>query len=188
MNGGERADPSPDSGWSVLDELYRTNRQRLYSFLWARTASREDALDLLQEVFLRAWRHVQGLAEMPEDRRPYWLFACARRLSIDHHRHRQVAVRTERVTGREPSGPDEGGPTIRIETAEALRFLNQAIRDLPDPLREVFALSVLGEMTSAEIGITLGIPAGTVRYRLLKARRALQEAIEQGSGAGGSDR
>lgn len=161
----------------VLDELYRSHRQRLYAFAWARTRSREDALDLVQEVFLRAWRHMPALAERPGEARLYWLFACARRLSIDHQRHRQVVARTERAPDGEPADAGRGDPVRRAEAAETWRLLDTAIRALPAALREVLALSVLGEMTSAQIGVALGIPAGTVRYQLLQARRALRRAL-----------
>lgn len=162
----------------MLEELYRAYRQRLYAFFWSRTGSREDALDLLQELFLRAWRNAESLAEMPEPRRLYWLFACARRLGIDHHRHRQVVANAEQVQDGEPQDPGRGDPSLRLEHSETWRAVDRAIRELPDPLREVLVMKVMGEMPSSEIGIALGIPAGTVRYRLMRARQALARALE----------
>ena len=169
---------------ALLDDLYQRHRRRLYAFFWGRTANREDALDLVQELFARAWRHIDWLAALPHERRVYWLFACARRLGIDHHRHRQVVGRTEGTSDTDPPDADERGPSHRAEQAEALRVLGRSIRGLPAPLREVLALRVLGEMTSAEIGTALGIPAGTVRYRLMQARQRLRGALEQDSAPG----
>lgn len=179
--------PPPVGERALLDALYHAHGRRLYAFLWARTGTREDALDLLQEVYLRAWRHIGTLAELPEERRLYWLFACARRLGIDHHRHRQVVARREGAPPADPPDPGDGAPGRRLEAAETWRVLDGAIRALPAALREVLALSVLGGSTSAEIGIALGLPAGTVRYRLLQARRRLQQAIAPAAAHPGRD-
>lgn len=172
---------------ALLDDLYQTHRLRLYAFFWARTANPEDALDLVQELFVQAWRHVDKVAALPPERRVYWLFACARHLGIDHYRHRQVAQRVEAMP--EPATADSGAgpPGSRLEAEEALRVLHRSIRLLPAPLREVLALSVLGEMTSAEIGGALGVPPGTVRYRLMQARRALQRALDDNVVSGRRD-
>ncbi len=151
------------------------HRQRLYAYLWARTGSREDALDLLQEVFVRAWRNETTLAALSEDGRRYWLFSVARRLGIDHHRHGLVVGRV--VYEADPVAPEGNGPDDRVESAEAVRLLDGAIRALPDPLREVLVMTVVGEMTSPEIGRVLGLPAGTVRYRLMRARHLLRQAL-----------
>lgn len=175
-------DRDPGASWTLIEDLYGAHRQRLYALFWSRTGSREDALDLVQEVFLRAWRHAELLAEMPEGRRQYWLFACARTLGIDHHRHRQVVSHVEQILPPEPPDPARADAGLALEAAETRHMLDQAIRDLPDPLRHVLVLTVMGEMTSAEIGVALGIPAGTVRYRLMRARQALEQAL---AGRGG---
>lgn len=158
-------------GW--MEDLYRTYRQSLYAFFWSRTGSREDAMDLVQDVFIRAWRHATALGDMPESRRGYWLFACARTVSIDHHRHRHIAWKAELRHGTEEAARFAGDPVDLAEAAEDWRDLDRAIRALPEPLRDVLSLRVLGELTSRQISEVLGVPPGTVRYRLARARAEL---------------
>jgi len=63
-----------------------------------------------------------------------------------------------------------------------LEVLDAAIARLPEALRTVLVLQVLGDRTSAEIGELLGRPAGTVRYQLAQARRRLAEELRLMSG------
>ena len=161
----------------LVEDLYLRHRQQVYAFAWARLSERQDALDVVSEVFLRAWRSADRLAGLPDGARFRWLLACARHLIVDRYRHRAVVARAP--DPREPLGKD---PAVATEEAEALQVLDRAIGVLPAPLREILALRVLGAMTSAQIGGALGIPAGTVRYRLLQARRLLRQALGGGGG------
>jgi RNA polymerase sigma-70 factor (ECF subfamily) len=54
-----------------------------------------------------------------------------------------------------------------------------AIRRLPEPQRITLTMAAAGGMTSAELAAALGVPAGTVRYRLSLARRAVAEALDR---------
>jgi RNA polymerase sigma-70 factor (ECF subfamily) len=166
-----------------LAGLYRQERRPLFAFFWARLGDREEALDLVQEVFLRAVRHAALLCRLPAPRRRAWLFACARRLTIDRYRRRAVAGRAA------PEAPPQvEGPEGTLEWSDELRRLDRAIRLLPQPEREALALVVLGGRTSGEAAALLGRPAGTVRYHLLRARRRLKAALGgDGGGAAPGD-
>ena len=161
-----------------LAALYEEQRPRLYSYLWGRTASRQDALDLVQEVFVRAVRHAETLRAMTGERRVYWLFAAARRLCIDRHRRDAATTRlNDALEGALGQAPVTLLPEAAIEDAEAWRRVNDAIAELPPTMREVLAMTVLGEMDSLEIGAVLGIAPATARYRLMRARRLLRERL-----------
>jgi RNA polymerase sigma factor (sigma-70 family) len=167
-----------ESGRPLLVALYTAHRQRLYAYLWGQTGHREDALDLLQEVFARAWTHIADLEALPPERRTYWLLACARRLCVDRHRRRAAARRAgDIMEAAAAAGPSVPAPQQAAEDAEAWRRVNGAIAALPRELREVLAMSVLGEMESAEVGAALGIAASTARYRLMRARDMLRAAL-----------
>jgi RNA polymerase sigma-70 factor (ECF subfamily) len=169
--------PRAPGGW--LPALYRRERRPLFAFFWARLGEREEALDLVQEVFARACRHAAGLHRLPASRRRAWLFACARRLTVDRYRRRAVARRAVPI----PPPPGDG-PEAAVERADVLRRLDCAIRLLPDPEREALALVVLGGLTSADAARVLGLPAGTVRYHLFQARRRLKAVLGQEDGGG----
>ena len=60
--------------------------------------------------------------------------------------------------------------------------MSEAISRLPDDQRVALTMAAAGEMTSAQIGAALGVPAGTVRYRLSLARRTLAAALQRYDG------
>jgi len=166
-------DPSP----RIFDDLYEAHQRALHAFFLGRTADHEVALDLLQEVFLRAWRNLSTLEALPPERRHHWLYAVARNLVVDFYRSRgsgQTAVeRLQRLTPPEVAEP----PEATVLEREQRDQVDAAIQTLPDDLRVVLVLHLLGERTSSEIGDILGRPAGTVRYQLSQARKRLADQL-----------
>jgi RNA polymerase sigma-70 factor, ECF subfamily len=168
---------SDDQG-RLFDELYATYQRPLHAFFPGRTADRELALDLVQEVFLRAWRSVQMLEALPAERRHYWLYSVARYLVVDTYRHRGAGQAAHERLQRLTVAAVEPPPEADLVTHEQLAELDAAIARLPDDLRVVLVLQVLGERTSAEIGEIVGRPAGTVRYQQAQARKRLASELE----------
>lgn len=165
-----------------FDRLYEEQRRAVHAFLLGRTGDRETARDLLQEVFLRAWRHPDSWRGLPPDRQRAWVFAVARNLVIDVHRGRVSADAArsalERAAATAPPGED---PAARAELNERVALLERAIRRLPERLRVVLSLHVVGGLNSSEVAELLGEPPGTVRYHLSQARRELAAALGAGS-------
>jgi RNA polymerase sigma-70 factor (ECF subfamily) len=160
--------------------LYEAHRGAVHAYFTGRTGDRQTAADLMQEVFLRAWQQLDKLADLPEDGQRGWLFTVARNLAIDAARHRRTADGTQRSLEREPAGlhPPAGPPaSTAVIAAERASVVAQAIAKLPEQQRVTLTMAAAGPMNSAEIGSALGVPAGTVRYRLSLARRALAEAL-----------
>ena len=159
--------------------LYEEQQRAVHAFLRGRTGDREAARDLLQEVFLRAWRRADSWRGLRPERQRAWVFAVARNLVIDAHRARATADATRVALERTASAaaPAAEGPEARAELGERVAALDRAIRRLPEKLRIVLSLHVVGGLTSAQVGEVLGEPAGTVRYRLSQARRQLATAL-----------
>ena len=146
------------------------------------TAQPSDADDLVQETYLDAWRG-RGTFDASRDARR-WLFSICRHAFIKRHRksHREIAV---------GDGPELESYATAVGHAEALRDGSAAIMESSDvgpaiakametlspPFREVVALVDMGDSDYAEAAATLGIPVGTVRSRLFRARRLLQEQL-----------
>lgn len=160
---------------TVFDELYAAHRQTLHAYLLGRTGDAELALDLLQDMFVRAWRNLSMLEGLSAERQRAWLFSVARNLVIDQHRASATRGRTGEALVREAAVAPSGAEPAEAEAAHRARLatLDAAISALPDELRIVLVLQVAGEHTSTEIGELLGRPAGTVRYQLSEARRRL---------------
>jgi len=157
--------------------LYEAHRVAVHAYLAGRTADRQSAADLLQDVFLRAWQHLESLSGMTEDQQRAWIFTVARNLSVDAHRHQQTQADTVQALARAPASQPAPASAALI-AAERIAVVGEAVRRLPEQQRVTLAMAAAGEMTSAEIGASLGVPAGTVRYRLSMARAALAEALE----------
>jgi RNA polymerase sigma-70 factor (ECF subfamily) len=165
---GQQADTA------LFDEVYAAHRLALHAYFLGRTGDAEVAADLLQEVFLRAWRNLDAMLEVPAGQLRYWLFAIGRNLLTDHYRRSAIRAQGEEAWGDEgPPASMTPSPEAQVEQMEQLRRLDEAIRQLPSKMRTVLVMQVVGEMNSAEIGAALDMPAGTVRYYLSQARKRL---------------
>ena len=149
---------------------------------FARSLTRDESAadDLVQETFLRAWRHWDTFQSGSDGRA--WLFTIAR------NAWRKQAPRDARLVPVEDDalqalsdgvGPlDAPDPVLRalggIDLGPAIR---EAIDALPEPFRDVVELVELQELEYAEAAEVLAIPVGTVRSRLFRARRLLQGAL-----------
>ena len=158
--------------------LYEAHRTAVHAYFTGRTGDPHWAADLMQDVFLRVWRNLEKLTGLPEDRQRAWIFTVARNLSVDAHRRQQTQLGAERALSGEPAQPSRSASTAVI-AAERVAVAGEAIRRLPESQRVVLTMAAVSGMTSAELAIALGVPAGTVRYRLSLARRAVAVALER---------
>jgi RNA polymerase sigma-70 factor (ECF subfamily) len=156
--------------------LYEANRAAVHAYCIGRTADPWAAADLMQEVFLRVWQRFPELMGMSADRQRAWIFTVARNLSIDTYRRERTRADTEAALGQEPTPTPPPASTALIAT-ERVAIVGEAIKRLPEQQRTTLAMAAAGGLTSAEIAAALGVPAGTVRYRLSLARRALAAAL-----------
>ena len=134
----------------------------------------------MQEVFLRAWQHLDKVAGLPEDGQRGWLFTVARNLSVDSARHQRTADGAQRALEREPSGRQASGRRPGQHRGAGRRARGGRGGGDRDAARAAAGHAGHGRrrrLNSAEIGAALGVPAGTVRYRLSLARRTLAEAL-----------
>jgi RNA polymerase sigma-70 factor, ECF subfamily len=152
--------------------LYEAHRLAVHAYFTGRTYDRQLSADLMQDVFLRVWQHLDKLADMPDDGQRAWIFTVARNLSIDAGRHQRTEAGTGQALARERAGP-AAPASVAVIDAERVAIVSDAISRLPEQQRVALTMAVAGTMTSAEIAAALGVPAGTVRYWLSQARRTL---------------
>jgi len=134
--------------------------------------NREDAEDVAQEAFLRAYRNFHRLRD--RERFRAWLGRIAWRLALDR---RRAAGRRER---RELASVDlASAPTAEDLTAsrEFQRHLERAIDELPKKLRLALILAAIEGHDLREVARLLGLPEGTVKSRLHLARKQLAEKL-----------
>jgi RNA polymerase sigma-70 factor, ECF subfamily len=157
----------------------------VYRFSLRLTNGDQDAAeDLAQETFLRAhrfWHTFEGGTKAKS-----WLFTICRntylhqRGSARNQRERPAAdldPRTEEMASAPAFQEAASGPERHFFDALIDDEVVDAIDDLPDEFREVLVLSDLGDLKYAEIAEVLDIPVGTVKSRLFRARKLLQERL-----------
>jgi RNA polymerase sigma-70 factor, ECF subfamily len=159
----------------LFDELYSAHRQTLHAYFLGKTGDPELALDLVQDAFIRVWRNLGTVADLPTQRQAAWLYSVARNLVIDQYRAHATRRATLDALAVDAKVAYTNAPPADLEVTmrERIQSIDMAISQLPEDLRTVLVLQLVGERTSSEIGELLGRPAGTVRYQLAEARRRL---------------
>ncbi len=150
---------------AAFGDLYDRFRRRAYRA--ARSVCRNDerAEDAVQEAFLSIWRGRAGYVS-ERGKVEAWLLAVVRYRAIAiARRHRIHATRQDGADLIE-SVPAPGDVVVQtVDRDEALR-LRSVIARLPEAQRQVITLAFYGQLTHAEIGTRLGLPAGTVKARM----------------------
>ncbi|HEV3151697.1 MAG TPA: sigma-70 family RNA polymerase sigma factor [Acidobacteriaceae bacterium] len=154
------------------------NMRFAFRVAWALLRNRSDADDVVQECFLRlyrkrAWRDVPGLAEEIKDEHAY-LARVVWRMARDRQRR---PAREEGGMEMDTIFATDHSPETAAVSSSGIARIHQLIDTLPEELRQPLVLSSLEEMTSAQIGIALGIPEGTVRTRIQRARMLLKQKL-----------
>lgn len=139
-------------------------------FRYLRRRCGDAAEDLAAETFTRAFAGRAGYDLARADARP-WLFGIATNVLRAHRRDVVVPVLSERAV--------EIDADDRLDAAAALARGRTALRALPAGQREVLLLVAVAELTYEETAEALGVPVGTVRSRLARARAALHPVAEE---------
>jgi RNA polymerase sigma-70 factor (ECF subfamily) len=158
--------------WSAL---FRRYQLPLYVYVFELVRDQQASLDIVQETFIAAVRHIGGLRE--DAKFGGWLFGIAHQKcgQLWRQENRAAALR-EAIAESSPvleDGPDE--LLIRREQEEQfMRLLNA----LPAPQRSVLLLHFLEDFSLDQIAEITATPLGTVKSRLHYAKRALRKTLE----------
>ncbi len=133
-----------------------------------------DAEDVAQETFLRAYQKFDSLREAEKFRS--WVNRIAFRLALNRKRgYRRRLARDTAWQSTETTAMVDG--TKEAEQQMMIHRLRMEIERLPKKLRSVLLLSLVDEMDATDVGTVLGIPPGTVRSRLHRARKILLDVM-----------
>jgi RNA polymerase sigma-70 factor (ECF subfamily) len=164
---------APVDAVTRFEQMYREQAPRIYSLACRMAGSPEDGEDLLQEIFLQAYRK---LDTFKGDAAPgTWLYRLALNHCLDYVRSRQAKMKklTESLdaeTAVEPSAHRET-PIARID-------LDRALERLPDGCREAFVLHDVEGLDHKEVAALLGIAEGTSKSQVFKARLKLRSLLK----------
>lgn len=161
--------------------LHEAHREIAFRVAWRVVGNRHDALDVVQDAFVRAFEKLDTFSGQSSFRS--WLLRIVSNRAIDLRRSRKVrralpfsrGADDDAVGAPEPATDDPpGNPAERGELQEAIAA---AMDQLSDDARQVISMYAGGEMTYQEIADALGIPIGTVMSRLYHARRKMKEML-----------
>jgi RNA polymerase sigma factor (sigma-70 family) len=163
----------------AFSQLIMQYQVPLYNMALRMVGSPDDAADITQEAFLRAWEKIQRLREAPFKA---WLFQIAANLCYDFFRRgRRYGVmpddeQSSHVVGLGITTPE---PQERAETNERNRLVRDSIQALEHEMRIAIILRDVNGMAYGEIAAVLGVPLGTVKSRIARARAQVQERLQR---------
>ena len=160
-------------------ELVSRYQARLYNAALRLVQSPDDAADVVQDAFLNAY---QSLHTFKGDAEFFtWLYRIAFNTAISFKRKKRPSVSLEAHAGETGIDPDDPSeyvkPGAALERTEAERQLSDAIGRLSAEHREVLLLKDIEGMKYEEIAEVLGVPIGTIRSRLHRARLELRDLL-----------
>ena len=160
----------------ALRELYDVHARAVYSLAVRILRSQSDAEDIVQEVFVQAWRNATRY-DATRGTVAGWLLMQARSRAIDRLRARRARPEQTDDAQRPEPADAAAGPDIQIVRGEQAQRVRDALGQLPLLQRTAVELAYYEGLTHAEIAVQLEQPLGTVKTRirqgLLKLRQAL---------------
>jgi len=155
--------------------IYERYVDDVYRFFYYRLFQRDEAEDLTEATFLKAWRGLKGLRADERLNLKAWLLRIARHLWIDRHRTRREQAPLEAAASRPASEP---GPEAALLHTEEREQLSQALAQLPDRLRDVVVYRFIHGLSHREVAELLGLQEGHVRVLQHRALQRLREWLE----------
>jgi len=158
-----------------LERLVSEYRLRAFHFALQIVGNREDAMDVTQEAFLKVHRNWK----MRDPGRPFapWFYAILRNMAIDFVRKR--ATYREDSSNAAPDISHRPGPEALAVKGQVSEKVWEAIRQLPDPQREVLVLRDLHGFSYKEIAEIVGAETTTVNSRLHDARETMRRKLRR---------
>lgn len=168
----------------AFNELVTRYQRRLFGVCFAMVRNHDDAMDLVQESFVRAYRNLDRF----EGNSTFytWIYRIAKNVCIDHLRkaQRQRTVDYDDAVGRDEDSESsilpprlDVNPAQVLGRKELMEKIEKAINDLSPKHREIILLREVEGMAYSEIAEVLEISIGTVMSRLFFARKNLQNAL-----------
>lgn len=161
------------AAWEIL---FRRYQLPLYVYVYELVRDEQGSLDVVQETFINAARHIGSLRE--DGKFGGWLFGIAHQKCVQRWRRQ---MREENALVEAGAAPDESQPgpdDLLIRQEEEEEFMRR-LSQLPPPQRSVLLLHCLEEFSIEQIAEITGVAVGTVKSRLHYARRGLKKLTEE---------
>lgn len=169
---------------AAFEQIVLRYERQVYALALALTGNREDAEDTAQEAFLHLWRSLG--AWRGECSARTWVLRITRNAALDLLRRRgsrmvlPLTLTDENGEETEADLPDpspDASPDAAFIRALEIREVRAAIAELPPDQREILTLRDIQDLSYTELSDLLGLPPGTVKSRLFRARAALKKRL-----------
>ncbi|MXW41520.1 MAG: sigma-70 family RNA polymerase sigma factor [Acidimicrobiia bacterium] len=160
----------------AFNDLVRASYRDIYSLAYRLTRNAEDASDVVQDAYVRAYRAIRRFRG--DSSFSTWMYRITINCASTHlsrrsrhytdELHEDTSVHDVRL---------EQDPCLRVEAAVLRQHVDRAIRALPERLRQVVVLRGLHDLTHSEIAAELGITTTAAKVRLHRARQRLRDVL-----------
>lgn len=157
----------------AFEDLIAVMERPLLYYATSLTGSSDSGLDVLQDVWIKAFRGIGKLKD-PRALRP-WLYSVTHGIAVDRIRRNSSRERAEKVELEAFQEAEE--PSFSAEDAAAI---HQALSEIDLKHREVLVLHFLEDLSIAEIAKVVGCSEGTVKSRMHYAKRAMKQILSGG--------
>ena len=157
----------------AFEDLIAAMERPLLYYAMSLTGSQDSALDVLQEVWIKAFRSIRKLKDAGALRK--WLYSITHGIAVDRIRKNYSREQTERVQYEDFQEAEE--PSFAEEDAAAV---HATLNQIGIYHREALVLHFLEDLSLAEIAAVVGCSEGTVKSRIYYAKRAMKEILSRG--------
>jgi RNA polymerase sigma-70 factor (ECF subfamily) len=166
---------------TAFEQLYDRHSSTLYALLLRILANPDDAQEVLQETFVKAWTNAK-MFDAVRGSDVAWLISIARSRGIDRLRSRRIRGDREDEAGRELSSSfgfveKRTGADDAIQSEER-RAVREALAELPEAQRVALGLAYFEGLSQSEIAEKLGEPLGTIKTRMQLGMKKLRESLK----------
>lgn len=154
-----------------FEMLYERYHAQIYRYLYARLKHEQDAADVMQHVFLQAWKHRQTY-DPGRSTVATWLLSIAHHRLVDFYRLSRPSISWESI----PEVPTtDQNPEAKVLSEESMALIRGLLEALPQVEQELLALRFAARLSSAEIAALIGKSEAATKKQLTRLLRRLQE-------------
>lgn len=166
-----------DGDSEAFETLLRRYREEIYALCLARTAgNKEDANDLVQDTFVKVFVNLEKYD--PKYTFGQWIYTIARNTFIDYVRRRRENLSIESLASAPSLAPTaDEEPDQRIINEQHGVQIERCMASLPEKYRQMAEMRFVRELSYEEIALQMGLPIGTVKTQIHRARERLCKLI-----------
>ena len=164
-----------------FEELVRRYQRPIVAYVYRMVGDYDAALDLAQEVFIKVYNSLGRYR--PEFKFSTWIYRIAHNAAIDHLRRNNTRLEDlesesdDGGTYEKPLASGQPSPEQLSERSERRAEIEEVVQNLPPSYRELITLRHALDFSYDEIAEVTGLPLGTVKNRIFRAREAMREEL-----------